>query len=393
MSVETRLQQARSFLEQDKLHLAANIYEDLLKEHPENIDALLGSARICLQTDLRHEARSFCAEVLELEPELSEAWTLLALGFEEEDLEKALEYAEQAVELEANAFSLFHAARLGGQVGLFEESLQWALQARDLAPSDVDAWMLVGRLFRSVGAVREALEVWQHILREAPRTLTAYLELAELLVEQSEVELALETLTEARRCCGSNALLELRESHLQALLGQWGRAAELAETVRKRFPDSAEAWVNVGLFRLMEKEPEAAEEAFRQSLQLNAEQWEAPFYLGELTNAAGLSEQAERWYRKALTAAPEHWASWNNLGLLLMTDEARTAEAAECFAKSLDSEPTQPEPLLNLGLAYFKNRELKHAAEICTQLEQHPLLTDELRLATTHLREEINLAS
>jgi len=65
----------------------------------------------------------------------------------------------------------------------------------------------------------------------------------------------------------------------------------------------------------------------------------------------GKIDEAIEQYRRALQSYRDFPAAWNNLGVLLMED-GRLLESAECFAVASDQAPQDPRPKYNLGLTW-----------------------------------------
>lgn len=70
----------------------------------------------------------------------------------------------------------------------------------------------------------------------------------------------------------------------------------------------------------------------------------------ELANK-GKDEEALEAYRTALELDDQHYASWNNMGQLLM-EQNNYADAVAAFQIAAGIEPTDPRPVYNTGLAY-----------------------------------------
>lgn len=64
-------------------------------------------------------------------------------------------------------------------------------------------------------------------------------------------------------------------------------------------------------------------------------------------------ERAIDLYNQAVRAFPGFSAAWNNLGVLLMSDE-QYLEAAEAFRAAADQSPADPRPLYNLAVLWDK---------------------------------------
>ena len=66
----------------------------------------------------------------------------------------------------------------------------------------------------------------------------------------------------------------------------------------------------------------------------------------------GKTEQAIDYYQRAAMLQPNFRGVWNNLGVLLMSQN-RFIDAAEAFKREADLAPEDPRPLENLGLVYY----------------------------------------
>lgn len=73
-------------------------------------------------------------------------------------------------------------------------------------------------------------------------------------------------------------------------------------------------------------------------------------------------DEAISLYRAGLQRYREFPAAWNNLGVLLMED-GRYIEAAECFSAAADLAPRDPRPTYNLGLTWDRAGYLEEALE------------------------------
>lgn len=97
---------------------------------------------------------------------------------------------------------------------------------------------------------------------------------------------------------------------------RWREAAERLQTITQQQPGLAGPWVNLGIAQNMLGETEAAEAAFRESLERKANNPVACNLLGLLYRRSGRLEEARAMYMAALEVAPDdpdtHW----NLGIL-----------------------------------------------------------------------------
>ena len=87
---------------------------------------------------------------------------------------------------------------------------------------------------------------------------------------------------------------------------------------------------------------------------------------------AGKIDEATDLYRQALNVWPEIPSAWNNLGLLLM-DQNNYMDAVDAFKTAARQDPSDPRPLINVGVAYDRTGWAEEALTAYSQaLERRP---------------------
>lgn len=81
---------------------------------------------------------------------------------------------------------------------------------------------------------------------------------------------------------------------------------------------------------------------------------------------AGRADEAIELYRRVVQAEPRMHQAWNNLGVLYM-DRHDYMEAALALKSAADLQPTDPVPLENLGLAYYRAGHARRSLEYYLQ--------------------------
>src|SRR5205823_4869658 len=119
-----------------------------------------------------------------------------------------------------------------------------------------------------------------------------------------------------------------------------GRARDAEASLRRLLevtPDNVAAWNLLGTC-LKPTDDAAASEAWWRALDLDPENAEASFNLGNRMREQGEHAAATIHYERALRSAPDHPAVLNNLGLTL--DEIGERERAEgCYRRALAVDP------------------------------------------------------
>ena len=114
--------------------------------------------------------------------------------------------------------------------------------------------------------------------------------------------------------------------------------------------DSADEWFDRGV-ELEVDDPAAAEDAYRQALEIDPTMVDARLNLGRLLHEAGRTVEAEGHYRSALETRPDDPTALFNLGVALQ-DLGRPAEAAEVYEKALEIDPALADAHYNLAVVY-----------------------------------------
>lgn len=105
-----------------------------------------------------------------------------------------------------------------------------------------------------------------------------------------------------------------------------------------------------GLAALLRQDWSQAESLLRQSLALEAGQWQAWNGLGQVYDAGRRWSEAAEAYGKALALKPDSAAATNNLGYSLLL-QGKPAEALPWLTKASRIDPHQPAAAANLRLA------------------------------------------
>lgn len=138
----------------------------------------------------------------------------------------------------------------------------------------------------------------------------------------------------------------LEQERSQRTLRQLASLEPMAETEI----DSAEEWFDRGA-ELEPDDPAAAEDAYRQALELDPSMVDARLNLGRLLHEAGRTIEAEGQYLRALESRPDDPTALFNLGVALQ-DLGRLAEAAEIYEKALEIDPALADAHYNLAVVY-----------------------------------------
>ncbi|HZM34772.1 MAG TPA: tetratricopeptide repeat protein [Burkholderiales bacterium] len=155
---------------------------------------------------------------------------------------------------------------------------------------------------------------------------------------------------------GERVVVKEGASQWQAESGQYllvfegdpasGSLSVIERTAAK--PAGAQRWLEVAA-ALEEEDPEAAEDAYRQSILAEPALLDARVNLGLLLHGSGRLAEAETVYRDAISACGEDPGLLFNLGVLL-DDLGRKPDAATTYKRALAADPSFADCHQNLAL-------------------------------------------
>jgi len=213
----------------------------------------------------------------------------------------------------------------------------------------------VGRHFASAkalqaeGRLAEAAQEWVAGLQIVPRSKSAYLSLADALLQ-------LKLFQPASIACRQALLMAPGDREISQKLAAALRAEGQLESARNVLQslcaansrDWGSRFLLAGILADMGQEQQAIRH-LQQAISLQPRFPEASNNLALLLRAAGETSGAEAQLRKALAIRPDYAAAWNNLGNLCV-ELSRTAEAADCYSKAISIDPEYAEAHTNRAL-------------------------------------------
>src|SRR5437867_20659 len=158
----------------------------------------------------------------------------------------------------------------------------------------------------------------------------------------------------------------LREAQVASAAGRHRDAAASLRRLLEFTPDNVAAWILLGEC-LKPTDDAAASEAWWHALDLDPENAEASFHLGNRLREQGEQAAAIIHYERALRSAPNHPAVLNNLGLAL--DEIGERERAEgCYRQVLAVDPQHTGALVNLANLLSAREAIREANAVYDRL-------------------------
>ena len=205
-----------------RLEEAANIYHQVLRDNPENVDALRLLGNLSFHAGRLYEAERLFRRAVSHAPDYIEARLDLGRVLKEQHrLEEAIHQFEKSTSIEpANFQAWFLLASVLAPAARTYDSIAAYRRALELRPRHPGAWLGLGHTLKTVGQQHEAIAAYRECIRLRPGYGETYWSLANLktypLTDQDIS--AMETQVEALGA----ALNDPASGHGSALLGSGG---------------------------------------------------------------------------------------------------------------------------------------------------------------------------
>lgn len=155
------------------------------------------------------------------------------------------------------------------------------------------------------------------------------------------------------------AQLSLEEGDLE-------RAEATLRKVLRDEPGAAEVMNSLGIVLERKGDLAGARSAYLRASELDADLAEPRTNLGNLARREGRIQEAEDWYGRAIAADPFFLGAYNNLAMLFQ-DRGELKRAMELYASALQRAPGNAVVLNNLGSLHYAAGEMERARELWTQ--------------------------
>jgi tetratricopeptide (TPR) repeat protein len=347
--------QANAFLTGLRFPEASQCLRKTLVEDPGSVPALVGLARVALLGRAFDEAMECLDHALSLQPSCAEAVALKGLYWiQQQQFEKAIEFLEQARTMDPDlAMIYFNLGKCHCEIRQFERAEEHLRKAIQLRPGHFDAYGQLSHVEIATGRLADAANSMLRAIRINPRYLHGYLVLSSLCERAGKPEKAIRVLRAAIARNPEGFPVRERLCVLYASVGDFASAfQEALEITRHRtlYTD----YLRVGSYAIALHNFATAQQAFETSIQLSPTSWEGHYNLAEIYMSARLMEQAREHYQAALDKSLGAYQPLNGMGLFVLIVDQDCDRAIGLLRHANELAPSQPEPLLNLALAYAK---------------------------------------
>ena len=372
------------YREQDVAKVAAgrSIVDEVLREQPSNPSALFVRAKLELAEGAPESAVVSLRAAIDGKPNWAQAHFVLgsALALRNDKSGARMELA-RALELDANMHEARKAlARIHSELGEHEYAIEQGQLYLEQRPDDSLTRIMVAQSLVRLGKLDDGYEVLQQVAEEERD--------AELVYALARIQMGRGKLAEAHALLLEvNALREHEYDILRSIMMVEARLDKLADSVARidaaivENPTSSRLVQLRGEAALGQGDVEAAEAAFKQSIELNPENISAYSQLASLYQRTGRLEETIAAYTTALEVQPENAQMHHVLGVLYEYRE-EISLAMEQYELAITYDPALGDAKNNLAYLLAERGETLDRALDLAQ-EAKALLPDSPNTADT----------
>ncbi|MBU2567771.1 MAG: tetratricopeptide repeat protein [Elusimicrobia bacterium] len=352
---------------------AINVYDEVLKEQPDNKDAILTLASIYNQID-PEKALYYWDSYIKFSPDESEAYYRKALTLiklkknneAEELLKSAIKNKPEDVLLHLTLSELYEHQKQ------FVPAAEELHRTAQLEPNNHVLHMRAGGLYFLAGEHAKAEESFRKAIEIAPRESSAFFWLAILYEEKKLWHEAIQYIRKSIDL-QPDVVSYLRLSYYYTQVKDAPKAIDTLQRALKKDAKSPEIHFFLGLGYMDIKRYKKAESHLLECIKLNPQLSEAYFYLGVIYDQTKKFDKAVTHFRKAIKLNPKNSTAMNYLGYSFAERGMELDEAAELIESALEMEPENGAYLDSLGWVYFKKGDYvkakKYLLEAAAKLE------------------------
>ena len=370
----------QAYVQADELDNAADAFQRVLDLGREEVEIRQELARILFVSGRWDDAAAKYEELIQLRPEDPEPW--LRLGQIERqrlDFAEARRYLDRADQMLPNSVDIgFNLALLHRDVGQFDDAIdrlrelldRMERQSRRYTPGERDNRRLflthVALLHTMLEEYEDAVTTFEEIkgfVRERDGTIDSYI--VDTYRSAREPERALAKAESSLRVFPDHFQLRLQHADL---LGETGGVEEGLALLMDILPEDTDQEYQVysamvGIHEGAENW-EAAEELLDQMIEEFEDRHEQSYFLrGAVLERQMLDDEAEEAFREALEIDADNPAVLNYLGYMLADNGEKLEEALGMIQRAVDSDPINGAYLDSLGWVYYRLNRLELAEE------------------------------
>ena len=164
----------------------------------------------------------------------------------------------------------------------------------------------------------------------------------------------------------ADALSLAEQGHRMMAARDLTNAARVASILQQNHPGARESWLVLGLVRLLQGNPPAAEAALRKHLELQPDSAQGLFQLGLAQMSMNQFAAASATFEQALPLKPDFGPAWYNLGFA-RARSGKLRDAITPFRETIRHNPEHADAYLLLADIYLQLNEPREASNLVSQ--------------------------
>lgn len=337
--VALRADLARMFVAAKRPDDAEKVLRDGIAREPDNLP--MKSQLVAFLNDVRgpKAAEAQLVEFIKADPKINafNFW-LAELHLREGDVSGATTVLQQVANtqkmeppgLTARAML----ARISFGRGEREAAQRLVDEVLTRAPTNPEALYMRASLSFEKGDYQSVVTDIRTILRDNPRAQQVYQLLAEALLQQGRVDLAIETLSQFLELAPTNKAAQVRLAQLYHVNGDSNRALALIDAVTELDPEYPVAWETRARIAIEHKDWPAAEAAVAKLRPLEGQATTADYLHGQVLASTGKMEEAVKVFTSVIDADPS--SPLADRAILALIPAQKRLGRAEAATKYLD---------------------------------------------------------
>ena len=320
---------------------------------PQNLDIAIQY----YQSGELQKAEMICRQILNQQPNNSEAWHILGLAaYKFLQYDNAIQYISKAIQINPHIHLFYNSLGLVyADKGMFDEAINNYDKVLALKPDNVTALNNLGLVFTVKGMFNEAVDNYKKVLTLKPDDVEVHRNLGNALKDKGLLDEAIEHYKKVLKLNPDAGAY----CNLGNLFSNKNMNDEAIENYKKALalkPDDAAAYYNLGNAFSYKGMMTEAIENFRKALKIEPDFVSAYINMGNALKNKGLLGEAMEHYNKALKLNPYDAGAYYNLGNAF-ADKGMTTEAIKNFRKALDIEPDFVKAHNDLGITYLLSKD------------------------------------
>lgn len=324
MNTQQALQLAFQHLNGGNLGAAAQLFNNVLQQEPQNFAALNGRGLVALQQNGLSQSASDFQQSLAINPQQVFAQKMLGIVL--------------------------------GAMGRFDESMQAFASAILLVPKDPEIYFNRANFRFQAGQYQEALADLNESIRLKPSYLEARSNRANLLMLQHDYAQALKDLLYLTDKIKNNPDLWVALGLAQHKTDQYQKALQSNERALKLNTQHPDALMNQSSITFDLQDFEAAERWGQKSVAATPERAESWYSLAKAQMELAQFDLAHESYDRALALNPQYAEAYMGRGLVKVALRDMTAAMLD-YEKAIRLKPDYDDAVFNKSYAYLEHRD------------------------------------